>query len=104
MRRARVVSVPVTDYIAFEHACSWQNVEAGESVRWLDRAHASDLLLPGNDFWLVDGQRVLFNLFDGAGTPIAKQLTDDPGVVRSAAVSFEAVWERAVDHAAFAIA
>jgi hypothetical protein len=101
MRRARVVSVPVTDYIAFEHASSWQNVEAGEGLRWLDRARASDLLLPGNDFWLVDGRKVLFNLFDGDGRPVGKQLTDDPEIAKTVAVSFEAVWERAVDHAEF---
>lgn len=31
------------------------NVKAGEEVRWLPRRQASDLALPGNDFWLFDG-------------------------------------------------
>jgi hypothetical protein len=70
IRRMRVVSMPVTEYIAFEHASAWQNVEAGEELRWLPRSQVSDLLLPGNDFWLVDGERVLFNLFDGDGRPL----------------------------------
>lgn len=101
MRRARVVSVPVTEYIAFEYASSWQNAEAGERVRWLARSEASDLLLPGNDFWLIDGERVLFNLFDGDGRPVGKQLTDDAEVVKAVAASFETVWERAVEHTEF---
>jgi hypothetical protein len=101
MRRARIVSLPVTDYFAFEYAGSWKNVAAGEALRWLDRARASDLLLSGNDFWLIDGQRVLFNLFDGDGRPVGKQLTDDPGIAKAAAVSFDAVWERATDHSEF---
>ncbi|MBA9002877.1 hypothetical protein HNR21_001759 [Actinomadura cellulosilytica] len=101
--QARIVSVPVSDYIAFEHACTWQNVEAGESVRWLDRAHATDLLLPGNDFWLIDRRRVLYNLFDGQGRPIGKQLVDDPEIGKVTAAIFEAVWERATDHAEFRI-
>ena len=37
VRRARVVSEPVTDYIRFEHATTDSNVAAGEQVRWLPR-------------------------------------------------------------------
>ncbi|RAY12546.1 hypothetical protein DPM19_25030 [Actinomadura craniellae] len=101
IRRARIVSVPVTEYIAFEHAASWQNVAAGEHLRWLPRSRASDLLVPGNDFWLIDGERVLFNLFDGEGRPTGKQFTDDAEVVKAVGASFTAVWERATDHAEF---
>jgi hypothetical protein len=49
VRRARVVSEPVGDYIRYEHACTAQNIAAGEDVRWLPRRLASDLLIPGND-------------------------------------------------------
>jgi hypothetical protein len=104
IRRMRVVSVPVTEYIAFEHASAWQNVEAGEELRWLPRSQASDLLLPGNDFWLVDGERVLFNLFDGDGRPVGKQRTDDAEVAKAVGASLQAVWERAIDHAEFRLA
>src|SRR5262245_6923848 len=55
VRRARIVSEPVTDYIRFEHDVTpLANLAAGEKVRWLPRRRASDLKLPGNDFWLVD--------------------------------------------------
>lgn len=50
VRRARVVSEPVTEYIRWEHYVTQANVAAGEQVRWLPRRQATDLLLPVNDF------------------------------------------------------
>ncbi|MGA5193999.1 DUF6879 family protein [Streptomyces exfoliatus] len=47
VRRARIVSEPVTDYIRFEHAITDANLRAGEQVRWLPRRRASTLALPG---------------------------------------------------------
>lgn len=47
VRRARIVSEPVTDYIRYEHAGAVVNVAAGEQVRWLPRRQAVDLMLPG---------------------------------------------------------
>src|SRR5580704_18735000 len=60
VRRARVISEPVTEYVRFEHATTSSNVEAGEQVGWLPRRLASELLLPGNDFWVFDTRLVLF--------------------------------------------
>ena len=98
VRRARVISEPVTEYIAFEHATTESNVAAGEQVRWLPRRGSSDLLLPGNDCWVFDNQRVQFNYFSGRGDFLAAELSDDPVVVKQCAAAFEAVWERAVPH------
>jgi hypothetical protein len=98
VRRARVVSEPVSEYIRFEHTGTWQNVAAGEQVRWLPRRLASLIALPGNDFWLLDDERVMFNLFDGAGRRAAKTLTDDPAAVELCRTAFERVWEHAVPH------
>lgn len=63
VRRARIVSEPVSDYIRFEHHLTGPSVEAGEQVRWLPRRRTSRLALPGNDFWLFDGSSVLFHYF-----------------------------------------
>ncbi len=63
VRRARIISEPVTDYIRFEYDVTVGNVAAGEQVRWLPRRRATDLALPGNDFWLLDGNVVLVNYF-----------------------------------------
>ncbi|GAA0459064.1 DUF6879 family protein [Streptomyces stramineus] len=100
VRRARVVSEPVTDYIRYEHAGTVVNLHAGEQVRWLPRRHASDIALPGNDCWVFDGETVLFNHFTGAGdwSPPGWEVRSEAAVAHLAATAFEAVWERGVPH------
>jgi hypothetical protein len=98
-RRARIVSEPITPYIRFEYDVTEStNLAAGERVRWLPRRHASDLCLPGNDFWLLDGRLIRFAHFAGNGDFLEDALTEDPAVARLCASAFEAVWERATDH------
>ncbi|MGQ4387867.1 DUF6879 family protein [Streptomyces sp. SAS_270] len=100
VRRARIVSEPVTDYIRYEWAGTPVNVHAGEQVRWLSRRRAADLLLPGCDLWIFDGTQVLFNHFTGEGNwaepPL--ELCTEPEVVQQCVDAFEAVWGRAVPH------
>ncbi|MEV7284041.1 DUF6879 family protein [Streptomyces sp. NPDC093252] len=105
VRRARIVSEPVTDYIRYEHAGASVNVTAGEQVRWLPRHRAVDLMLPGADLWIFDGARVLFNLFNGAGdwADPRQDLRTEPGIVKQCSDAFEAVWERAVPHSTYEI-
>lgn len=56
VHRACIVSEPISPYVRHEYEItSGHNVKAGEAVRWLPRRQASDLALPGNDFWLFDG-------------------------------------------------
>jgi hypothetical protein len=99
MRRARIISEPASDYIRFEHEVTpAANLAAGEQVRWLPRRKASDLALPGNDFWLFDGTAVLFNYFSGDGAAAGTELRDEPAVVKLCTAAFEAVWDRAVPH------
>ena len=102
MRRARVVSEPASDYIRHEHCLTGSlNIAAGEQVRWLPRRRASDLALPGNDFWLLDDRLVRFIHFAGDGEYLGDELTEDPAVVRLCSDAFERVWERATDHRDF---
>lgn len=99
VRRARIVSEPVTDYIRYEHSGTFRNVAAGERVRWLPRRRATDIALPGNDFWLFDERVVLVNHFTGDGQSAGKELIDDdPSLAKLCGSAFEAVWERAVPH------
>ena len=98
VRRARIVSEPVTDYVRFEYDVTFSNLAAGELVRWLPRRRASDLALPGNDFWLFDDRLVRFGHFAGDGEFICDELADDPAAVRLCAAAFEAVWNRAIPH------
>lgn len=99
VRRARIVSEPVSAYIRYEHEITEAaNVAAGEQVRWLPRRRASDLALPGNDFWLFDAKTVRFNHFTGDGEWAGTELVTDPGVVKLCVAAFDAVWDRAVPH------
>lgn len=100
VRRARIVSEPVSAYIRYEHAGAVMNLGAGELVRWLPRRQAADIALPGADFWLIDERLVRWNHFDGNGDwadPPAG-LSEDPKVVKLCATAFEAVWNRGVPH------
>ncbi|MFC9269079.1 DUF6879 family protein [Streptomyces zhihengii] len=99
VRRARIVSEPVTDYIRFENAITDANCRAGEQVRWLPRRHASTLALPGNDFWLIDDRIVRWNLFSGNGEALEPDHTDDPAAVKLCSEAFRTVWDLATDHA-----
>jgi hypothetical protein len=98
MRRARIVSEPVSRYIRFEHAGTALNIEAGEQVRWLPRRLASGIALPGNDLWLFDHERVLFNLFTGDGAWAGQEMTEAPAIVDLCRKAFEAVWSAATPH------
>ncbi|WP_433326350.1 DUF6879 family protein [Spirillospora sp. CA-294931] len=99
MRRARVVSEPLAPFTRFEYdGAGALNQAAGEQVRWLPRRNASDLCLPGNDFWLLDGRLVRFGHFSGVGDYLGAELATDPAVVKHCARAFEAVWDRAIPH------
>ncbi|MBO3752148.1 hypothetical protein J5X84_39320 [Streptosporangiaceae bacterium NEAU-GS5] len=98
VRRARVISEPVSDYIRYEHhATPYANLAGGEAVRWLPRHQAGDLALTGADFWLID-DHVLFVHQDGNGEQTGTELRTEPHVIELAERAFHAVWERGIDH------
>jgi hypothetical protein len=71
VRRARIISEPVTDFIRHEYEVTPDlNIRAGERVRWLPRRLASDLAL------------VRFGYFAGDGTYLGHEMVDDPTVVQ----------------------
>ncbi|WML79194.1 DUF6879 family protein [Streptomyces sp. VNUA74] len=98
MRRARIVSEPVSEYIRWEHEMTRELTEAGELVRWLPRRRTTDLALPGNDFWIFDGRLARVHHFDGNGAVVADEFTEDPALLKHLASAFESVWERATPH------
>ncbi|WP_240487282.1 DUF6879 family protein [Actinomadura flavalba] len=104
VRRARIVSEPVTDYVRYEHALTDAlNIVSGESVRWLPRREASDLALPGNDFWVFDDRLVLFNHFAGDGSSGEKEIRAERAVIDLCTSAFDAVWRRATPHTQYRI-
>lgn len=98
VRRARIIGEPVSEYIRYEHSGTFTNVAAGELVRWLPRRRASDIALPGNDFWLFDSEWVHWNHFNGDGEWTGEEITNDPGAAKLCTEAFEAVWARATPH------
>lgn len=101
LRRLRIVSEPVTDYIRFEWLDAAQLVAAGEDVRWLPRRNASTLLLPGNDFWMFDAHTVAFTHFSGDGHVLDRDMTTDSTIVAACATAFEKAWSIAIPHAGY---
>ena len=97
-RRIRVASEPLSDYHRFVYAVSTAGVEAGDDLRWLPRRLTSTLALPGNDFFVLDGEIVIFNVLDGHDERAEIQLYDEPDVVKSCVDAFEAAWAAAVPH------
>ncbi|WP_353962755.1 DUF6879 family protein [Kitasatospora purpeofusca] len=103
MRRARIVSEPISDYIRYEYDGTFTNTAAGEQVRWLPRRQTRDLALPGVDFWVFDQTTVIFNHFTGDGqwAEQGMELSEDPALAKLCSTAFEAVWERAIPHAQY---
>jgi hypothetical protein len=99
VRRVRIVSEPVTDYIRFEYdVTAAHNIAAGEQVRWLPRRQAADLLVPGADLWAFDDAVVVFNHFDGVGDWVCEERRDDPALAKRLTAAYETIWERAIPH------
>ncbi|HEX6683482.1 MAG TPA: hypothetical protein VF062_11830 [Candidatus Limnocylindrales bacterium] len=104
IQRVRIVSVPVSSYIVFEHAVTdGVNIAAGELIRWLPRRYASDLALPGNDAWVFDDQVVQFGHFAGDGSFLDNEVTEAPDAVKLCSSAFNAAWARAIDHSEFSL-
>ncbi|MFC1416385.1 DUF6879 family protein [Streptacidiphilus cavernicola] len=98
VRRARIISEPVTDYIRWEHAITAANLGAGEQVSWLPRRSAADLALPGTDFWLFDDDLVRFGHFTGDGDLAGHEVRTESHVLKLCRESFDQVWDRATPH------
>ncbi|RMB81267.1 DUF6879 family protein [Streptomyces shenzhenensis] len=103
VRRARIVSEPVSEYTRFLYDGTFTNVAAGEEVRWLPRRQASDIALPGNDFWLIDGRLIRWNHFTGEGASAGGEISEDPAAAKLCGDAFEAVWARAIPHDQYTI-
>ncbi|MER5775835.1 DUF6879 family protein [Streptomyces sp. NPDC002039] len=98
IRRVRIVSEPVSEYIRWEHYVTRANLAAGEQVRWVSRRLASDLVLPCNDYWLFDDSLARVHHFAGDGSLVTDEFTSEPDLLKLFAASFESAWERGVPH------
>lgn len=102
LRRLRVVSEPVSEYIRWEWEITSQiNVAAGENVRWLSRHTAVGLMLPAHDLWMFDHTSVRFAHHTPGGELDSEVSVTDPATVAAVTAVFEAAWDRAIPHAEF---
>jgi len=98
VRRARIVSEPLSDYQRWSYSIARPMVEAGEDIRWVPRRLVSSIALPGNDFYLFDDRLVVFLLYAGNGIGIGKISSSDPADIRLCRSAFEATWKLSVPH------
>lgn len=99
-RRLRIVSEPVSDYIRWEHAISYGNVNAGEELRWLPRHLAYDLPHPVADFFMWDQRLIAYNFTSGSGADTGRmEYVADPRKILPVVGMFEMLWERGIPHA-----
>lgn len=99
VERARVVTVPHSDYIRWSLEVSRVNIAAGEDIRYLPRHEIDPGLLTAEDWWLFDNERVGFSVFDAPGRWVGTAVTDDRRIVDLCSAVWETVWAAAVPHA-----
>ena len=72
--------------------------DAGEDIRWVPRARVSELMFPGNDFWLFDNELLVFIVFAGNGLVVDRLTRTDSGLIARCRASFEAAWALSIPH------
>jgi hypothetical protein len=101
VRRARVVSEPLSDYQRWSYSIADPMMAAGEDIRWVPRKLVSSVALPGNDFYLFDDQLAVFLLYSGSGLSAGMLSSYDPADLRLCRSAFEAVWELSIPHSEY---
>jgi len=102
VRRARVVSEPLSDYQRWSYSIAYPMVEAGEDIRWVPRRLVSSVGMPGNDFYLFDDRLAVFLLYAGNGLGVGMLKSDEPADLRLCRSAFEAVWDLSIPHREYA--
>lgn len=102
VRRVRVVTEPLSDYIRWEHSLTSLNIDAGEEVRFLPRGRAAGLDLPPRDFWLFDSRRVAALHFAEDGRFAGAEIITDPAEVVRHCHARDATWHHAVPYRDYA--
>ncbi|MFI7667816.1 DUF6879 family protein [Nocardia sp. NPDC049526] len=97
--RVRVVTVPHTDYHRWLLSVTDTNTEAGEDIRYVPRHLAAEV--PPDDWWLIDNERVVYNLVNEQGKPAGLAVTTDPGIVGYSRSVKERLWGLATPYAEY---
>ena len=98
VRRARIVSEPLSEYQRWSHSIAHALVDAGEDIRWVPRRRVSSIAIPGNDFYLFDDSLVVFLHYAGGGLATDLTTSTDPADAALCRAAFEAVWKVSTPH------
>ncbi|MEU8403853.1 DUF6879 family protein [Nonomuraea sp. NPDC048892] len=99
VHRVRVVSVPLSDYSRFGLWCAEFAIQAGEDIRYLNRAQAAGL--PEFDYWLFDSKWAARLVFDNDDVLLGAEIVTDPATVVKLAAARDDAWHRAVTRERF---
>jgi hypothetical protein len=102
VRRARIVSEPLSDYQRWSRSIADPMVQAGEDIRWVPRRVVSSVALPGNDFYLFDDRLAVFLLYAGNGLATGMLSSTEPADLRLCRSAFEAAWQLSIPHREYA--
>lgn len=98
VRRAMIVSEPLSDYQRWSQSITDPLVDAGEDIRWVPRRLVSSIGIPGNDYYLIDDRLVIFLHYAGNGLNTDFTTSTDPADIHLCRTAFEAVWKLAIPH------
>ncbi|MGY2113433.1 DUF6879 family protein [Nocardia gipuzkoensis] len=98
--RVRVVTMPHTDYHRWLLSVTDTNTAAGEDIRYVPRHLAGEV--PPDDWWLIDNERVVYNLINENGKPAGLAVTTDPGIVGYCRSVKQRLWDLATPCAEYA--
>nr|WP_238357255.1 DUF6879 family protein [Kribbella italica] len=98
VRRAKIVSEPLSDYQRWAYTLIGPMVEAGEDIRRVPRRSTSSIAIPGNDFYVLDDRLVVFLHYAGSGLNIALTTSTDSADLDRCRSAFEQVWALSIPH------
>ncbi|MBT8223982.1 MAG: hypothetical protein HKP61_08425 [Dactylosporangium sp.] len=98
MTRARIVTVPHTDYVRWSLAVAPKNIAAGEDLRWLPRHLAEGIGFPENDYWLLNDDRLVLTVFAEDGRFLGGTEMTDHALIEQCRTVRNQVWARAIPH------
>ena len=101
VRRARIVSEPLSTYRRWTYDNATVMVNAGEDIRWVPRRLVSSVALPGNDFFMLDRRLVIFLHYAGSGLNTDFTTSTDPHDIELCSAAFDAVWQLGVPHSEY---
>jgi hypothetical protein len=101
VRRARIVSEPLSEYQRWSFSVARPMIAAGEDIRWVPRRLVSSIAFPGNDFYLFDDRLTVFLIYAGNGLATERLVSSDPADIELCRASFEDVWKYAIPHSEY---